>query len=434
MEGAQGWGPASHFIGDEMQGTEEDPLHADSPLHPQQPAADGVPEAQTGALGDTQIFDPRWTDLRARHQAREAQLEFEKLARTLLQKPALPVDPGRNGAGFPKKSRISENEEIDLTGHLLQSPDRAAQDDDGDEELGPDVDEIDQETNDRAEVAARESGGATPIRVDDGETTPIVGGDRTPPLGPHGNEPDILMVLIQLTMQQQELLKKMDNVGAKLEEKLNLHQRTLGEKMTNHQKQQQKTIDNVDKKITKQAKEQTKALDNMDVKFKDSLRQMNERMDKIENKTIPATPTAVRSRSSPVTETRWTTPRTPSATFEPKMVHIQGWGAGSGVGLTQAEGRELGAMLKNKLPDEIQMLIDDILCNYMVNTRVTLRIAGGREACWKVKRAFDEIFRQQPMTVKGKNIFALVEAPPKSATRAESWRSLPTPSGRLPIA
>ena len=184
--------------------------------------------------------------------------------------------------------------------------------------------------------------------------------------------------------------------------------------MNIHQKQQQKSIDNVDKKITKQAKEQTKALDNMDLKFEDSMRQMNERMDKIENKNIPATSPAVRSRSSPTTETRWTTSRTPSTFFEPEMVHIQGWGTfGSGVGLTQAEGRELGVMLKNKLPDEIQMLIDDTICKYMVNTRVTLRLAGGKEACWKVKRAFDEVFKQQPMTIKGKNIFALVEAPPE---------------------
>ena len=223
-----------------------------------------------------------------------------------------------------------------------------------------------------------------------------------------------MMMLTQLTMQQQELLKNMDNVDTKLEEKLTLQQKTLEEKMNIHQKQRQKSIDNMDKNITKQAKQQTKALDNIDVKFKDSMRQMNERMDKIENKSIPATPPAVRSRSSPTNEARWTTPRTPSTTFEPKMVHIQGWGTfGSGVGLTQAEGRELGAMLKNKLPDEIQMLIDDILCNYMVNTRVTLRIAGGREACWKVKRALNEISKQQPATIKGNNIFALVEAPPE---------------------
>ena len=163
MEDAQGWGPTSHFIGETL-GTEEDPLHADSPPHPQPPAAEGAPVAQTGALGDTQVFDPRWADLRARHQAREAQHDFGNLARTLLQNPAIPVDPGRGDAGSPKKkSRISENEESDLTGHLLHSPGRAAHDDD-DEELGPDADEIDSETRDRAEAAAREFGGTPPWR------------------------------------------------------------------------------------------------------------------------------------------------------------------------------------------------------------------------------------------------------------------------------
>jgi len=183
--------------------------------------------------------------------------------------------------------------------------------------------------------------------------------------------------------------------------------------MASNQKMQQKAIDNLDKKVSKQAK----AIDTIDSKVKDSLQKMSERLDKIESKPVAAsvTPLPARSRSTPLDDSRWTTPRsTPTEPFVPKMVHIQGWGSfGSGVGLTQAEGKELGVLVKNKLARDVQEHIEDTLCNYLVNSRVSFRIIGGREACWKVKRAVDEILKQQPMTVKGKNIFALVEAPPE---------------------
>ena len=41
-------------------------------------------------------------------KAREAQHDFENLARTLLQNPAIPVDPGRGDAGSPKKNPGSQ--------------------------------------------------------------------------------------------------------------------------------------------------------------------------------------------------------------------------------------------------------------------------------------------------------------------------------------
>ena len=230
-----------------------------------------------------------------------------------------------------------------------------------------------------------------------------------------------MMMLTQLTMQQKEILQKIDGVD-KLGDTLSTHQLKMEEKMATFQNKQQKILDSMDKKIAKNTEDNSTALQNLDTKMKDNLRMVNERLDKIENKaaTAPVTPLPARSRSSPMADTsRWSTPTTSSGIrssvpFEPKMVHIQGWGPfGSGVGLTQAEGKELGIKLKHVLPETIQMHIDDILCNYMVNSRVTFRVSGGRDTCWLVKRALDDYFKNTPTIVKNKNIYALVEAPPE---------------------
>ena len=273
---------------------------------------------------------------------------------------------------------------------------------DADALVGPDPDEMDGLAV-SAEAAAREFGGAD-----------------SPKLVPEVH-PNIMTMLTQLTMQQKEILQKIDGVD-KLGDTLSTHQLKMEEKMSTFQNKQQNILDSMDKKIAKNTKDNSTALQNLDTKMKENLRMVNERLDKIENKatTAPVTPLPARSRSSPMADTsRWSTPMASSGNrnsvpFEPKLVHIQGWGPfGSGIGLTQAEGKELGIKLKSMLPETIQMHIDDILCNYMVNSRVTFRVSGGRDTCWLVKRALDDYFKNTPTIVKNKNIYALVEAPPE---------------------
>eukprot|EP00972_Heterocapsa_arctica_P089043 13132074-Heterocapsa_arctica.AAC.1 len=130
----------------------------------------------------------------------------------------------------------------------------------------------------------------------------------------------------------------MDSVDMKFTTKLD----TFDKKFTAQLKTQ-------DKKIATTLKAQDKKIENLGDSVKESLKKMDDRIHLMEKKpAAPANvPLAARSSSTPHEDRVPPHPHPGPASrsfvpFVPKLVHVQGWGAfGSGVGLTQDEGKEL---------------------------------------------------------------------------------------------
>ena len=206
------------------------------PLHGAQP---DVPHPD--GLEAAQALNPQWDRLRAHHALRQNQKDEEK---------AEVPGPSVMETSPSKKAKINNfnmEETIesfgDPLGHAPMQEDAQQPDDDEDPGrtpvddalVGPDPDEMDGLAA-SAEAAAREFGGTD-----------------VPKLVPEVH-PNIMMMLTQLTMQQKEILQKIDGVD-KLGDTLSTHQLKMEEKMATFQNKQQKILDSMDKKIAKNTKD-----------------------------------------------------------------------------------------------------------------------------------------------------------------------------------
>ena len=111
----------------------------------------------------------------------------------------------------------------------------------------------------------------------------------------------------------------------------------------------------------------------------------------------------------------------PDRHFQPSCVILKGWCRhNENRSLSTNDAIVLGEKARALIPKEISDLIDSVDANYVQNRQIILHIRQGdtrREACWKVRTALMKAFRDSPLRVNERDVYAIVEPTPSNRER-----------------
>ena len=121
----------------------------------------------------------------------------------------------------------------------------------------------------------------------------------------------------------------------------------------------------------------------------------------------------------------------------PTAIFLSGW-SGYGQedqGISREQADELAGIIQRSMQAEHQHFLDldNIRAGRVSNTRITVRVAGGREACWQAANEVRKAVQRGDITVNNQTIKCSVEDDPeRRQTRAEVGRILRTLELELP--
>ena len=107
----------------------------------------------------------------------------------------------------------------------------------------------------------------------------------------------------------------------------------------------------------------------------------------------------------------------PPRDFVPSCVLLKGWCRfGESSALSKADALGLAARARARLSPETAALISDTEAGYLLNRQITFKIAG-KENCWLVRNELAISFKDDPLRVNDRDVYAVVEPSPTARAK-----------------
>ena len=107
----------------------------------------------------------------------------------------------------------------------------------------------------------------------------------------------------------------------------------------------------------------------------------------------------------------------PPRDFVPSCVLLKGWCRfGESSALSKADALGLAARARARLSPGTAALISDTEAGYLLNRQITFKIAG-KENCWLVRNELAISFKDDPLRVNDRDVYAVVEPSPTARAK-----------------